>query len=205
MSLGAFKSYFSGSAVACSRRECVHSQPRELSSSHTLPRGWTHRVSAETIGQTLSAGRRGDWNGHSQGPDSLALGRGGGGQLGPQHLRGQATARYRLLRGTGSPALGRVGIQGARPGEPRRLLSAPLPHSQSQRARVPWHPGSRSRTKMNFTAPWVWSGSRRSSRRLGLEEGRSQAAATGRKTLNVRGRPSRGRGPLRLDCSARRG
>lgn len=96
VSLGAFKSYFSGSAVACGRRECVHSQPRELSSSHTLPRGWTHRVSAETTGQTLSAGRRGDWNGHSQGPDSLALGRGGGGQLGPQHLRGQATARYRI-------------------------------------------------------------------------------------------------------------
>lgn len=88
-----------------------------------------------------------------------------------------------------------MGIRGARPGEPLCLLFAPLPHSQSQRARLPWRPGSRSRTKMSFTVPWAWSGSKRSSRRLGLEEGRSQAAATGRKTLNVRGAPSVGGGP----------
>lgn len=40
---------------------------------------------------------------------------------------------------------------------------------------------------MNSTAPWAWSGSRRSFRRRGPEEGKSSAAAMGRKTLNVRG------------------
>ena len=40
---------------------------------------------------------------------------------------------------------------------------------------------------MNSTAPWAWSGLRRSFRRRGPEEGRSSAAAMGRKTLNVRG------------------
>lgn len=47
---------------------------------------------------------------------------------------------------------------------------------------------------MNFTAPWAWSGLRRSCRRPGLEEGRSRAGATGRKTSNVRGVGKQGRG-----------
>lgn len=62
-----------------------------------------------------------------------------------------------------------------------------LPHSQSRRAWALQRLGSLSRRKMNFTALWVWSGLRRSYRRPGPEEERSQAAAMGRKTLNVRG------------------
>lgn len=45
---------------------------------------------------------------------------------------------------------------------------------------------------MNFTAPWAWSGLRRSYMRPGLAEGRSQAAAMGRKTLSVRGQAGKG-------------
>lgn len=52
---------------------------------------------------------------------------------------------------------------------------------------------------MSFTAPWVWSALRRSYRRPGLEEEKSQAAAMGRKTLNVSGRSESGRqGPSGL-------
>lgn len=58
---------------------------------------------------------------------------------------------------------------------------------------------------MNFTAPWAWSALRRSFWRQGLEEGRSQAAAMGRKTLNVRGYPEEGVGALWPDCPQRKG
>lgn len=68
------------------------------------------------------------------------------------------------------------------------VFSPPLlPHSRSQRAWARQRLGSLNRRTMNFTALWVWSGLRRSCRRLGLEAERSQAAAMGRKTLNVRG------------------
>lgn len=78
-------------------------------------------------------------------------------------------------------------------------------HSQSQRVWAPQRLASASRRRMNFTAPWAWSGLRRSCRKPGLEEGRSQAAAMGRRTLNVRGRQGGGEGELRFDCPARKG
>lgn len=96
--------------------------------------------------------------------------------------------------GPGSPALHRVGFRGSALGEPPCVLSTPVPHSQSRRARAPRRPRSRSTRRMSCTAPWVWSGLRRSCRRLGPEGERSPAAAMGRKTLNVSGQCGGGRG-----------
>lgn len=102
-----------------------------------------------------------------------------GGGLGPWHLRG------RLLGGSWGP----TGWGFRVPLLVSPCVSSPplFPHSQSQRAWALQRLGSLSRRKMNSTALWVWSGLRRSYRRLGPEEERSQAAAMGRKTLNVRG------------------
>lgn len=105
-------------------------------------------------------------------------------------MRGQAVAglgpwrwRAQLPERTRSLALDGVGLWG----EHLCVLSTPLSHSQSQRVWVLGHLGSPSRRKTNFTAPWAWSGLRRSFKKLGPVEGRSQAAAMGRKTLSVRG------------------
>lgn len=95
---------------------------------------------------------------------------------------------------TESLAPSRAGIGGIIPRDPLCVLFTPHPYSQSQRVWALGHLGSQNRRKMNCTAPWELNGLKRSCRRLGPEEGRSQAAAMERKTLSVREQAEEGVG-----------